>query len=303
MMKEVILSILILPTGDVFGQTEKFNNMDFSKELQPIKASVQSLQKENSKLKSEIRILNAKVATEKKNIDNLRNKTQDNTNAIAQTANLLDVKIRKTGEKSESKISEVSESLSKNSLFGIIGVLSTILLSAILYWLLSKRQQLDKSDFIDQLSKTKSSIEESLVKEFGKQTELMDSQLNLIEQQKTSLQATPNAEPDHSLALKLASEINLIQRNINLMDSKTKGLKQLQASVGKLKDNLSANGYEMPELLGKQFHQGMKVIVTSSIPDENLEKDSEIISKVLIPQVNYNDKMIQTAQIETSKGY
>ena len=47
----------------------------------------------------------------------------------------------------------------------------------------------------------------------------------------------------------------------------------------------------------------MKVIVTSSIPDENLEKDSEIISKVLIPQVNFNDKMIQTAQIETSKWY
>ena len=61
----------------------------------------------------------------------------------------------------------------------------------------------------------------------------------------------------------------------------------------KLKDNLSANGYEMPELLGKQYHQGMKVIVTSSIPDENLEKDNEIITKVLIPQVNYNEKMIQ----------
>jgi molybdopterin converting factor small subunit len=182
-------------------------------------------------------------------------------------------------------------------------VLSAILLSGLLYWLLSRRQQTDKTDFIDQLSKTKSSIEESLVKEFGKQTELMDSQLHLIEQQKTTLQATPNAEPDHSLALKVASEINLIERNINLMDSKTKGLKQLQASVGKLKDNLSANGYEMPELLGKQFHQGMKVIVTSSIPDENLEKGSEIISKILIPQVNYNDKMIQTAQIEVSVGY
>jgi len=127
--------------------------------------------------------------------------------------------------------------------------------------------------------------------------------LHLIEQQKTTLQATPNAEPDHSLALKVSSEINLIERNINLMDAKTKGLKQLQASVGKLKDNLSANGYEMPELLGKQFHQGMKVIVTSSIPDENLDKGSEIISKILIPQVNYNDKMIQTAQIEVSVGY
>ncbi|MBS1751725.1 MAG: septum formation initiator, partial [Bacteroidetes bacterium] len=170
-------------------------------------------------------------------------------------------------------------------------------------WLLSKRQQTDKTDFIDQLSKTKSSIEESLVKEFGKQTELMDSQLHLIEQQKTTLQATPNAEPDHSLALKVASEINLIERNINLMDSKTKGLKQLQASVGKLKDNLSANGYEMPELLGKAFNQGMRVIVATSIPDENLEKGQEIITKILIPQVNYNDKMIQTAQIEVSVGY
>jgi hypothetical protein len=59
----------------------------------------------------------------------------------------------------------------------------------------------------------------------------------------------------------------------------------------------------MPELLGKQFHQGMKVIVTSSIPDEKYEKDSEIITKILIPQVNYNDKMIQTAQLEVSVGY
>ncbi len=156
---------------------------------------------------------------------------------------------------------------------------------------------------IEQLSKTKGSIEESLVKEFGKQTELMDSQLHLIEQQKTTLKITPNAEPDHSLALKLASEINLIERNISLMDSKTKGLKQLQASVGKLKDNLAANGYEMPDLLGKAFQSRNGSIVTSSIPDENLENGQEIITKILIPQVNYNDKMIQSAQIEVSVGY
>ena len=86
------------------------------------------------------------------------------------------------------------------------------------------------------------------------------------------------------------------------MDPKTKGLRQLRASVGKLKDNLLANGYEMPELLGKQYHEGMKLIVISTIPDDNLEKDSELITKVLIPQVNYNDEMIQTAQIETTKG-
>ena len=300
MKKHISFAIILFASLGAFAQVTQ---EELEKEIKPLTQKVNSLQSENSKLKSEIGTLNSKLSNAYKSIDSLRSQTQENSNAISQTANELGIKIKETGDKNEGKITEVSESLSKNSLYGIIGVLSAILLSGLLYWLLSKKQQTDKTDFIDQLSKTKSSIEESLVKEFGKQTELMDSQLHLIEQQKTTLQATPNAEPDHSLALKVASEINLIERNINLMDSKTKGLKQLQASVGKLKDNLSANGYEMPELLGKQFHQGMKVIVTSSIPDENLEKGSEIISKILIPQVNYNDKMIQTAQIEVSVGY
>lgn len=300
MKNKIAITILLFTSLGAFAQVTKD---DLDKEIKPLFEKIKTLQSESSKLKSEIGILNAKLKSANDSIDNLKQKVDKNTNDISQTANELGIQIKETGDKNAGKITEVSESLSKNSLYGIIGVLSAILLSGLLYWLLSKRQQTDKTDFIDQLSKTKSSIEESLVKEFGKQTELMDSQLHLIQQQKTTLKETPNAEPDHSLALKVASEINLIERNINLMDSKTKGLKQLQASVGKLKDNLSANGYEMPELLGKQFHQGMKVIVTSSIPDENLEKDSEIISKVLIPQVNYNDTMIQTAQIEVSVGY
>jgi len=299
-MEKIILAILLFSSLGAFAQVTQ---EDLDKEIKPLTQKVNLLQSENSSRKSEIGTLNSKLKASNDSIEILNQKLQANSNAITQTANELGIKIKETGDKNEGKITEVSESLSKNSLYGIIGVLSAILLSGLLYWLLNKRQQTDKTDFIDQLSKTKSSIEESLVKEFGKQTELMDAQLHLIEQQKTTSQATPNAEPDHSLALKVASEINLIERNINLMDSKTRGLKQLQASVGKLKDNLSANGYEMPELLGKQFHQGMKVIVTSSIPDENLEKGSEIISKILIPQVNYNDKMIQTAQIEVSVGY
>jgi hypothetical protein len=301
MKRQITFAILLISSLGAFAQG--ITKEDLDKEIKPLTQKINSLQSENSNLNSEIGTLNSKLSNAKKCIDSLRTKTQDNSHAITQTANQLGLQIKETGDKNEVEITEVSESLSKNSLYGIIGVLLAILLSGLLYWLLSKRQQNDKTDFIDQLSKTRSSIEESLVKEFGKQTELMDSQLHLIEQQKNTIQETPMAEPDHSLALKVASEINLIERNINLMDSKTKGLKQLQASVGKLKDNLSANGYEMPELLGKQFHQGLKVIVTSSIPDENLEKGQEIISKILIPAVMYNDKMIQTAQIEVSVGY
>src|SRR5690606_34411857 len=132
---------------------------------------------------------------------------------------------------------------------------------------------------------------------------LIETQLILLEKHRTENISVPNLEPDHSLALKLASEINLIERNISLMDPGTKGIKQLSRSVGKLKDNLAANGYEMPELLGKPFNQGMNLIVTSSIHDDNLEKRVEIITKILIPQVNFQEKIIQSAQIEVSVGF
>lgn len=301
-MKKTIISIFLLASVNAFAQTETLTKEDLDKELQPLKSSIQTLQKENSSLKTEIGNLNTKLSNANKIIDSLQIQTQNNSNAIAQTANELGVKITATETNANQKISEVDKSLSKNSLYGIIGVLSAILLSGLLYWLLSKRQKTDKTEVVEKLNKTKSSIEESLVKEFSKQTNLIESELQLLAQQKSERPTSANVEPDHSLALKVASEINLIERNINLMDKGTKGLKQLERSVGKLKDNLAANGYEMPELLGKQFHQGMKVVVTSSIPDENLEKGSEIITKVLIPQVNFNDKMIQSAQIEVSVG-
>lgn len=301
-MKNLILILAcIIFLSPILAQTENTTTNDTA--IQNLQNQIDKLKIEKDTLKAKIQSLQNVIHVTNQAITDLQNTTSTNSSAIVNTANQLGVQISATGDSANKRIDNVDSELSKNSLYGIIGILLTILISGILYWLLSKRQSSDKTDFIAQLSNTKTSIEESLVKEFGKQTELMDSQLHLIEQQKTTLQATPNIEPDHSLALKVASEINLIERNINLMDSKTKGLKQLQASVGKLKDNLLANGYEMPELLGKQFHQGLKVIVTSSIPDENLEKGQEIISKILIPAVMYNDKMIQTAQIEVSVGY
>lgn len=301
-MKRIIVSIFILASINAFAQTETLTKEDLAKDLQLLKISIQTLEKENGRLKSEIYNLNVQLSNASKSIDSLRTLTQENSSAISQTANQLGFQITTTEQTANKKIDEVGQSLSTNSLYGIIGVLSAILLSVLLYWLLSKRQKSDKTEVVEQLQKTKSSIEESLVKEFGKQTNLIESELELLAQQKSASPISANSEPDHSLALKVANEINLIERNINLMDKGTKGLKQLERSVGKLKDNLSANGYEMPELLGKQFRQGLNVIVTSSIPDENLEKGEEIISKVLIPAVLFNSKMIQTAQIEVSVG-
>jgi hypothetical protein len=300
-MKKLTILLLLFSILGTFAQS--INKDDLDKSINPLNEKIRLLQKENNELKSDILKINSKVSNAFTNIDNLQKQSDSINNLIIQTKSNLISKIKISETNSNNKISAVDVSLSKNTLYGIIAVLLAILLSAFFYWLNSKHQKTDKLNLIDQLNNTKKSIEESLVKEFGKQTELMETQLNLIEQQKTNIQTSPNIEPDHSLALKLSSQINVMENNLNRMDQSVKGIKNLRNSISNLKDNLSANGYEMPELLGKQFNQGMKVIVTSSIPDENLEKDSEIITKILIPQVNYNDKMIQTAQIETSKGY
>ena len=269
MLKYIFISAFLLVAS---LSAQNLGLEDIKKEMQQLYDANKEIKKENDVLRNQVINLSNRFDRTNVKVDSLLNLITANKNAIDKTTSELGSKISKAETNTNQKISNVDESLSKTSLYGIIGVLSTLLLTSLLYVVLSKRQRTDKTDFIDQLSKTKSSIEESLVKEFGKQTELMDSQLQLIEKKRTEPANNLNSEPDHSLALKVASEINLIERNIRLMDPKTKGLKQLQASVGKIKDNLSANGYEMPELLGKQFHQGMKVIVASSIPDENLEK-------------------------------
>ena len=300
-MKKLTLVLLLFSILGTFAQS--ITKEELEKKIIPLNEKISILQSENNKLKSDISKINSKVSNAFTNIDNLQKQSNANSNLILQTKSNLISEIKTSETNSKEKISAVDMSLSNNSLYGIFAVVLIIILSTLFFWLISKRQKIDKLNLVDQLNNTKSSIEESLVKEFGKQTELMETQLHLIEQQKTIIQSIPNIEPDHSLALKVASEINLIERNVNLMDTKTKGLKQLLASVGKLKDNLSANGYEMPYLLGKPYNQGLRVIVATSITDENLEKGSEIITKILIPQVNYKDKMIQTAQIEVSVGY
>jgi hypothetical protein len=108
--------------------------------------------------------------------------------------------------------------------------------------------------------------------------------------------------PDHSFVLKLADEIALTERHLALVNSNTKSLQPLTRSIGKLKDALAANGYEIPDLLGKPFNEELKAIIINTIPDKTLEKGATRITKIIQPQVNYNKKMIQPAQIEIHLG-
>ena len=85
------------------------------------------------------------------------------------------------------------------------------------------------------------------------------------------------------------------------MDSSVKGYKQLSASLRRIKDNFAANGYEIVDMLGKPYTEGMRATV-NYVSDETLEDGAQIITGIIKPQINYNGKMIQSAQITVSQN-
>ena len=131
----------------------------------------------------------------------------------------------------------------------------------------------------------------------------MDNKMiELFEKQMVSGSITAvGTKIDHSLALKVADEIVRIEMNLSRMDASIKGYKQLTKAVQRIKDNFNANGYEIVDMLGKSYVAGMKVAVTF-VTDESLEHGQQIITKIIKPQINYQQQMIQAAQIEVSQS-
>jgi cell division septum initiation protein DivIVA len=293
MVKKILLvmAILLLSAG-VFAQDDNPVMMEeLKKELQSVRDELQTLQSETLKQKSEISALQTQLATAGETVDSLKQLTQNNSQAIRETADQLGVKISTTEAAANQRFQEVGRSVSNTTLYVVIVFLLAVPLSILLFWLVRRRQKTDKSAIIEQ---TKAEIEKNMdaIKEYS----IMVDNLN------RDIAEIIEKIGDHSLALKLASEINRIERNVSLMKEDTKGLKQLKHSIDSLKANLAANGYEIPQLLGKEYHEGMKATVINSTFDENLENGDEVISRVIIPQVNYNRKMIQAAQIEITVG-
>lgn len=292
-----------------FAQNKPQNVIKYSS-----KAEFDSLRKVTKNLKSELNSLKVelnKVKSENKKqiafqirvdqkIDSVKLINASNASSITTNYTILTDSINTKSMKVYSDFGIIRNIIKSKTLYGIISIVALLLISFVAYWFGNKFRMADKNELTNELNKTRLSLEDGLVLEFNKQAVILDKELTLITKQAQSVQQAPEIKLDHSLALKVASEINLIERNVRLMDPKAKGLKQVVASVGKLRDNLAANGYDIPELLGKPFNKGMNVIVAMSIIDDTLKAGQEIISRILIPQVNYENKMILTAQIEVS---
>ena len=230
-------------------------------------------------------------------IDSLKQELMNTKNDLSDLSNKLGVDITNTQNQITVNTNNLNDNIKSKTTWGIMIITIIILVMAAIYLILYKRVEKGKSA-IDKIKDTQKSIQEESLKLDSKLVELLNQQLNV---QANISSNDSNTQIDHSLALKVADEIVRIEMNLSRMDASIKGHKQLSKAVERIKNNFLANGYEMVDMLGKPYNDGMKV-VANFVSDENLKDGEQIITGIIKPQVNYNGKMIQAAQITVSQN-
>lgn len=295
-MKRHLLILVIFCTTFVFAQESPNNRITELQEMilqqkQDISVLQQKLSSQQvviDQQKNTLDILYTKAENQEKQIDSLKSETKIN---IRNMANDLGTKIQQTEVTAKDSISKLDKNVSQNRLYWIIVTLVILLLGGIVYWLLGKRIQTSKNDVETQIKNTKKSLEEESIKLDSKLVEVLETQLKVKQEKKTFTK-----EPDHSLVLKVADEVTRILMNLDVMDKEIRGYKHLKKYSESILDNLKAYGYEIPALLGQPYSSGLNMVATLEY-DDTIEQGKQIIKRIIKPQVNYNNKMIQAAKV------
>ena len=305
-MKQIIILILLAVIGCV--KVNSSVNDDNMKKLEEKCSELQKQQIQTDKVifklsekqkkdDLQIRVLSDENAKQSAIIDSLQKVCRQLENVQTIDRKEINGKI----DIADSNIRASQDLLNNRTLWGgIIIFVIAILLIAIAY-IFYKRIQKGTST-IDDVRKAQEVLQAAQSKMQEDSVKLDNQMLTLIQQQIAVIPSqSDNNKIDHSLALKVADEIVRIELNLSRMDSSVKGYKQLSKAVERIKNNFLANGYEIVDMLGKQYMSGIKAAVTF-VTDENLEEGKQIITKIIKPQINYHQQMIQAAEIEVSQS-
>lgn len=291
-----LLSVSIWTTAqtqDSLFQVQQSQINELQQKVQSIEQISHAYHSQISDLKLQAKELNLALRQKQAAIDSLAKVEATNSKNIKATADKLGVKIQSTDD----AVSQNAEIIKSKTIWGLISVVITLLVSVIVALLLYKKGQKTSDDKIALLKKQANELNEKIVGQFSNEM----AELQKIGDVLKNTGANTSAEPDHSLVKTLADRITFMEMTLYRMDSSVKGHKQLSKSIAQMKDNLLANGYEIVDMLGREYDEGMKV-TANFIEDENIEAGKQIITSIVKPQINYKGVMIQSAQITVSQN-
>ena len=268
---------------------------DSQQEVQTNINELQTIQKSNINRLSEVEEYNYSI---QKTIDSIKTDCSMLAKSQKRDNEQLTAQIGETKE----KIKINQDLLSNRTNIGsILFIIILIIIITIIIVFLKKFNKGTSS--INEVRKTQNKLEQAQKSLQEESVKLDNKLLEVVEQQIKAVLVTTNnaASVDHSLALKVADEIVRIELNLSRMDPSIKGYKQLAKAVQRIKDNFQANGYEIVDMLGKPYNEGMRVRADFVI-DESLPLGIQKITSITRPQINYNGEMVQKAQVVVSQN-
>ena len=207
----------------------------------------------------------------------------------------------------EQKTLTIDETITTRSKWYGAAIAVLLLLLGGCYWYLRRRNDASEQSLSAQVKNAMDSVRSTEEKIAKSDTALADSLfeiLNKLKIQEMSAVANGQAKPaeaDHHLPLKLADEIHRMRKRLASLPEDTKGLTPLQKSLERLESELAEQGYEIVDHTGMAYTENLSV-KARFVPSDDLGPDQKIISKVVVPQVNYQGVMIRMADIEVSIG-
>ncbi|NLO00292.1 MAG: hypothetical protein GX125_08545 [Bacteroidales bacterium] len=191
-------------------------------------------------------------------------------------------------------VSDQKENIEEKTIWGIIIALVVLTLSALLTFLLNRKDNAK----IDALRRKTEKLNEEIVSRLS--SEIIEIQ-NISSSIGALSAAGASSQNEQNLIIALADRITFMEMTLYRMNPSVRGYRQLTNSISQMKNNLLANSYELVDMLGKPYHEGMKVIA-NFVEDENIEQGKQIITGIIKPQINYHGQMIQAAQITVSQN-
>ena len=295
-MKKTFLIIYILSTVNAVyaAYNDSLKIVSIQREVRILESTVLKLQQENENLRD----LYQQHAM---NLDSLSAMQQQQTENVRTLADKVGADISDANQKIDDNVSTLSESITSRTWFGALCILIVIGILTLTYFIL-RRKIGNGASTIERIRSAQEGLEsaqkamqEESLKLDSKLVELLDKQVRI------SQNNVDETQIDHSFVMKVADEIVGIETNLYRMDPNTRGYRQLLRRIEHIRNNFLANGYEIVEMLGKPYNEGMKV-VANFVPDDTLAEGEQIITGIIKPQINYKDKMIQSAQITVSQN-
>jgi predicted nucleic acid-binding Zn-ribbon protein len=289
-MRKIIILLFTLLAINTYGYTsDSLKIVTLQREVGNLKSTISRLQQEDGRLRG----LYQQQSNE---LDSLRANQQQQTENVKTLENKIGADISDANQKIDNNVSTLSESINSRTWLGALGILIAIGLLACAYYIL-RRKISSGTTTIDKIRSAQEGLEtaqkamqEESVKLDSKLVELLDKQIN------SSIKENKDQKVDHSFALKVGDEIAKIETNLSKMDPEVKGYRQLKQALKRIKDNFNAHGYEIVELLGLDYNDGMP-FEAQFVPDETLPEGKRVISGITRLQINYNGEMIQSAKI------